>query len=215
LNDQRLYEKLDRLADESRDKGDLQGILLTGLRQNGCELIQKYLDQTNDIRTAALLAIYVSEDIIQECPYVQEWIHGFVYSRSFVFFEMEIFYFRYRFLLDELQLWNERAEFDIYRSHVNGVNSHRRQIFDRTVNGTPNVSCMFCQTPLELNSNSFAQTPTNLNSSSSIQTTPMRPNLRQSQQITSRSSASSSSNYHSQTPFSDMVSIFFFFFFFF
>jgi hypothetical protein len=31
LNDQRLYEKLDKLADESRDKGDLQGILLTGL----------------------------------------------------------------------------------------------------------------------------------------------------------------------------------------
>lgn len=76
LNDTRLYEKLDKLADESREKGDLQGILLTGLRQNGCELIQKYLDQTNDIRTAALLAIYISEDIIQECPYVQEWIEG-------------------------------------------------------------------------------------------------------------------------------------------
>ncbi len=94
LNDQRLYDKLDKLADESRDKGDLQGILLTGsfrsereiqmseyniilgLRQNGCELIQKYLDQTSDIRTAALLAIYVSEDVQQECPYVQEWIEG-------------------------------------------------------------------------------------------------------------------------------------------
>ncbi|CAF4484535.1 unnamed protein product, partial [Rotaria magnacalcarata] len=60
---------------------------------------QKYLDQTSDIRTAALLGIYVQEDVYQECPYVQEWIEGF------------------RFLLDELQMWNERAEFDIYRSH--------------------------------------------------------------------------------------------------
>jgi hypothetical protein len=46
------------------------------LRQNGCELIQKYLDQSNDIRTAALLAIHVPEDVQQECPYVQEWIEG-------------------------------------------------------------------------------------------------------------------------------------------
>lgn len=30
LNDQRLFDKLDKLAEESRDKGDLQGILLTG-----------------------------------------------------------------------------------------------------------------------------------------------------------------------------------------
>ena len=36
LNDQRLYEKLDKLADKSRDKGDLQGILLTGLNWLFC-----------------------------------------------------------------------------------------------------------------------------------------------------------------------------------
>ena len=30
LNDQRLHEKLDKLAEEAREKGDLQGILLTG-----------------------------------------------------------------------------------------------------------------------------------------------------------------------------------------
>jgi hypothetical protein len=51
-------------------------LLIVSLRQNGCELIQKYLDQTSDIRTAALLAIYVSEDVHQECPCVQEWIEG-------------------------------------------------------------------------------------------------------------------------------------------
>jgi hypothetical protein len=34
------------------------------------------LDQTNDIRTAALLAIYVPEEVNQECSYVQEWIEG-------------------------------------------------------------------------------------------------------------------------------------------
>jgi hypothetical protein len=33
---------------------------------------KKYLDQTNDIRTAELLGIYVLEDVNQEYPYVQE-----------------------------------------------------------------------------------------------------------------------------------------------
>jgi hypothetical protein len=30
LNDQHLYDKLEKLADDSREQGDLQGLLLTG-----------------------------------------------------------------------------------------------------------------------------------------------------------------------------------------
>ena len=54
----------------------VEQMLHSGLRPSGCELIQRYLDQTNDIRTAALLAIYVPEDVHQECSYVHEWIEG-------------------------------------------------------------------------------------------------------------------------------------------
>ncbi|UJR38550.1 hypothetical protein I4U23_031216 [Adineta vaga] len=201
LNDQRLYEKLEKLADDSRDKGELQGILLTGLRQTGCELIQKYLDQTSDIRTAALLAIYVPEDVHQECRYVQEWIEGF------------------RLLLDELQMWSERAEFDIYRSHIAGTALHRRHIFDRQTNFTHHFSCIFCQTPLDNHPGISNQTPMSAGLSSnpnsaSIPTTPIRPQTRGSQQsITNRTSGSSSSSYP-PTQNSDLVrnqiSIFFF-----
>ncbi|CAF0871962.1 unnamed protein product [Rotaria sp. Silwood1] len=191
LNDQRLYDKLDKLADESREKGDLQGILLTGLRQNGCELIQKYLDQTSDIRTAALLAIYVPEDVHQECPYVQEWIEGF------------------RLLLDELQMWNERAEFDIYRSHVTGTTPYRRHYFDRAINTNQHFSCIFCQTPLEVNQGTSSQTPTIgglSTNTTSTPTTPLKVQSRASQQtMTTRSSASSSSTY--PPPNSDMLMV--------
>ncbi|CAF0788328.1 unnamed protein product, partial [Rotaria sordida] len=151
------------------------------LRQSGCELIQKYLDQTSDIRTAALLAIYVPEDVHQECPYVQEWIEGF------------------RLLLDELQMWNERAEFDIYRSHVTGATPYRRHYYDRSINTNQHFSCIFCQTPLEVNQGSSNQTPTMMGLSTNttpIPTTPLKVQNRIAQQtMATRSSASSSSTY--------------------
>ncbi|CAF0964213.1 unnamed protein product [Adineta ricciae] len=194
LNDHLLEKKLEKLADESREKGDLQGILLTGLKQSGCELIQNYLDQTSDIRTAALLAIYVPEDVHQECRYVQEWIEGF------------------RVLLDELQMWNERAEFDIYRSHISGTAPHRRHLFDRSINVNHHFSCIFCQTPLETHPGMSNQTPTpgglssNVNSTP-ITTTPVRPQTRGSQQTMSNRISNSSSSSYPQSQNSDLLMV--------
>jgi len=189
LNDQRLVEKLEKLAETSREKGDLQGILLTGLRQSGCELIQKYLDQTNDIRTAALLGIHVSEDVYQDCSYVQEWIEG------------------YRLLLDQLQMWNERAEFDIYRNH--SLSNLRRHFYENksNLNSSQQNFCIFCQTSLD---------PTQLSSSSSSTTTstnisttnPIRSYHRSSQQILNRTSTSTTnSNYSSTHQSNDILTI--------
>ncbi|CAF1264064.1 unnamed protein product, partial [Didymodactylos carnosus] len=125
LNDQCLDIYLDKLSMESKSKGDLQGIILTGLRTSGCELIQKYLENTNDIRTVALLAIHVPEDIVQDCPYVREWLEG------------------YRNLLDQLQMWTERAEVDVYRnqmSHTRSNISDMREI---------DINCIFCNSLLD------------------------------------------------------------------
>jgi len=55
LNDQRLYDKLDKLADESRQKGDLQGILLTGL--------------LTTLRKEA--SIYLRSEVLIECPSIE------------------------------------------------------------------------------------------------------------------------------------------------
>lgn len=101
-------------------------------------------------------------------------------------------------------MWNERAEFDIYRSHVTGTAPHRRHIFDRSININQHFSCIFCQTPLEAHQGMSNQTPTNSNSTP-IPTTPIRGHTRGSQQtMTNRSSASSSSGYP-PPPNSDMV----------
>jgi len=137
----------------------------------------------------------------------------FIYIRKTL-----IFFIRFRLLLDELQMWNERAEFDIYRSHVNGTTPHRRQIFDRSKNLDHHFSCIFCQTPLEPHQGISSQTPTNVSltantNSTPIPTTPVRGQHRGSQQLaTNRSSASSSSAYP-PPPNSDMVLILKFLFF--
>jgi hypothetical protein len=47
-------------------------------------------------------------------------------------------------------MWNERTEFDIYRSHVTGTTPHRRHFFDRAINISHYFSCIFRQTPLEV-----------------------------------------------------------------
>ncbi len=107
-------------------------------------------------------------------------------------------------------MWNERAEFDIYRSHINGTTPYRRQIFDRSISPNHHFSCIFCQTPLEAHQGVSNQTPTNLSltgntNSTPIPTTPIRGHNRGSQQtMANRSSASSSSTYP-PPPNSDMV----------
>ncbi len=107
-------------------------------------------------------------------------------------------------------MWNERAEFDIYRSHINGTTPHRRHIFDRSISSNHHFSCIFCQTPLEAHQGTSGQTPTNVSFSGNpnitpVPTTPIRGHSRGSQQtMTNRSSASSSSAYP-PPPNSDLV----------
>jgi hypothetical protein len=109
-------------------------------------------------------------------------------------------------------MWNERAEFDIYRSHVSGTTPHRRQIFDRSTNINQHFSCIFCQTPLEAHQGMSNQTPTSVNltgnvNSTPIPTTPIRGLNRGSQPtMTNRSSTSSSSAYP-PPPNSDMLMV--------
>ena len=147
------------------------------------------MDQTNDIRTAALLGIHVSEDVYQDCSYVQEWIEG------------------YRLLLDQLQMWNERAEFDIYRNH--SLSNLRRHFYENksNLNSSQQNFCIFCQTsldPTQLSSSSSSTTTTSTNIST---TNPIRSYHRSSQQILNRTSTSTTnSNYSSTHQSNDIVS---------
>ena len=107
-------------------------------------------------------------------------------------------------------MWNERAEFDIYRSHINGTTPHRRHILIVRSVQIIIFHVFFVKHHLKHIKGTSGQTPTNVSFSGNpnitpVPTTPIRGHSRGSQQtMTNRSSASSSSAYP-PPPNSDLV----------
>lgn len=77
--------------------GDLEGVLLYGLRSSGLDLLQSYLNRTADVQTVALSASFVSPGLIRNDKRLERWIET------------------YRTLLDRLRLYTSRALFDSAR----------------------------------------------------------------------------------------------------
>lgn len=74
--------------------GDLEGVLLLGLRSTGLDLLQSYLNRTADVQTVALASSFVSPGLFCLDKRLERWIET------------------YRRLLDRLQLYTTRAMFD-------------------------------------------------------------------------------------------------------
>jgi hypothetical protein len=94
-----------REMSKALEEGRLEGLLLFGvLSENGQNLLQSYLNRTGDIATVALVACRVTgnEPSTPGTPVsgLVEWIET------------------YRDLLDEWEMWEERASFDVGRSEL-------------------------------------------------------------------------------------------------
>lgn len=88
---------LKELENESLSFGDLEAVLLFGLRNDGLTLLSNYVDRTSDVQTAALAYSFVSPGLIRNDLRVIRWIET------------------YRHQLDQLRLWTDRAKFDSAR----------------------------------------------------------------------------------------------------
>jgi len=97
--------------------GDLEGIVITGLDRRGIALLQSYVDRHADVQTAALISsrIILPTEWNTERKICHEWLES------------------YRMLLNNLQLWHSRCNFDVGRcEHIrnlkgsNPPNSGRR-----------------------------------------------------------------------------------------
>ncbi|CAJ0958111.1 unnamed protein product [Ranitomeya imitator] len=53
LNDAQLIKYIDKLTQDMKDVGNLEGIVLTGLTKDGVDLIESYVDRTGDVQTAS------------------------------------------------------------------------------------------------------------------------------------------------------------------
>lgn len=117
LNDAQLPRYIDKLTNEMKEAGNLEGILLTGLTKDGVDLMESYVDRTGDVQTASFCMLMGSPGEVVKDTRVQCWIEN------------------YRNLLDAWRFWHKRAEFDIHRSKLDPSSKPLAQVF---------VSCNFC-----------------------------------------------------------------------
>uniref|UniRef100_A0A4W3HMV2 Missing oocyte, meiosis regulator, homolog (Drosophila) n=1 Tax=Callorhinchus milii TaxID=7868 RepID=A0A4W3HMV2_CALMI len=117
LNDTQLLRYIEKLTNEMKEAGNLEGILLTGLTKDGVDLMESYVDRTGDVQTASFCMLQGSPNDVVKDPRVQYWIEN------------------YRNLLDAWRFWHKRAEFDIHRSKLDPSSKPLAQVF---------VSCNFC-----------------------------------------------------------------------
>lgn len=107
LSDKDLHVYLRRVADTVVARGELEGLVLTGLTPRGIDLLQLYVDRTSDVQTAALIALYAVPRYFRD-PRVDHWTDC------------------YRQLLNLWGMFKARARFDVARTKL-----------ARTGNGAP------------------------------------------------------------------------------
>uniref|UniRef100_T1JHX6 Uncharacterized protein n=1 Tax=Strigamia maritima TaxID=126957 RepID=T1JHX6_STRMM len=118
LTDSSLSDYLYKLTIKLISRGNVEGILLTGLIGDGLELMQRYVDNTGDIQTLCLIIMHANPTKILDDPRVLNWIAS------------------YRSLLDQLQLWHNRAKFDVQWNKISKVASRPLQHIY--------ISCNYC-----------------------------------------------------------------------
>jgi WD repeat-containing protein mio len=103
-------------------RGDLRGIILSGITNEGLDLFERYIEETSDVQTISLILLRALPNQICHTPRAKLWIDN------------------YRQLLDCWRLWNVRARFDMewYNSHLH-LEEPKQQIF---------VSCNYCGHPI-------------------------------------------------------------------
>ncbi|XP_041365811.1 GATOR complex protein MIOS-like [Gigantopelta aegis] len=117
LTDKKLYDFIEEITTELKQAGDLDGLLVTGMTNDGLDLLQQYVDNTCDIQTAALAMVYSLPNEISKDIRCTTWIQS------------------YRELLDMWGLWHDRARFDIIHQARDSTLRVPAQVF---------VSCNFC-----------------------------------------------------------------------
>ncbi|KAK6461456.1 elongation factor 2 [Scheffersomyces coipomensis] len=99
LSDKDLNVYLNRIADSVVAKGELEGLILTGLTPRGIDLLQSYVNRTSDVQTAALISAFACPRYFSD-DRIKHWIDC------------------YRSLLNSWGLFRTRAKFDVARTKL-------------------------------------------------------------------------------------------------
>lgn len=109
LSDKDLSIFLNKVSERYITKGELEGLILTGITPRGIDLMQSYVDRTSDVQTAALIAsIAVPKHFTDERA--EHWIHC------------------YRQLLNSWGMFSTRAKFDVARAKLQKSSSGKAMV---------------------------------------------------------------------------------------
>ncbi|XP_013115643.2 GATOR complex protein MIOS [Stomoxys calcitrans] len=117
LSESKLSEYVKLQIQKSAEKGDLNGLLLTGESHDGINILQAYMDSTFDIQTVALIAInYFHRELFNDIR-IQYWINS------------------YMDCLNSWGFWEKRAELEIKIANLRSAIRSPRTVY---------LSCNFC-----------------------------------------------------------------------
>ena len=103
LSENDLTSYLNSLKTSAIASGDIEGIMLTGIRPAAIDLLQNYVDKTSDFQSAALISLYAVPSLFHD-DRVRVWVEA------------------YRNFLNSSKLFHERAKFDIaLRKHAGSM----------------------------------------------------------------------------------------------
>ncbi|KAJ6516352.1 hypothetical protein C8R45DRAFT_241220 [Mycena sanguinolenta] len=130
LEDKTLTSYLHQCVKNSSQRGDIDGLLVTGLTKRGMDILQGHVNRSGDVQTAAILSSYA-------CPF------------KFTDLRAERWVEAYRNLLDGFKLHHLRVSFDIERG---GLWQDAVQYGDRNpVDWAPSqilIRCNYCNKPV-------------------------------------------------------------------
>jgi hypothetical protein len=84
LPDTKLISFIQDLTVEMNKKGDLDGVLLTGMTIHAIPMLQRYLDMTGDVQTISVLAIRTMAQEIPSSVLLKFWIERYRLAHSHI-----------------------------------------------------------------------------------------------------------------------------------
>ena len=122
-----LSEYIKTATSDCMEHGKLEGLCLTGLDQEGFQLLQKYLDITGDVQTAALLSVRVGLPKKMEKEVKQT----------------DVWWKSYCEILNNWQLWHQRARLNVTKRSLLKLTSAGSDYKDEVVSGC-RIRCKHC-----------------------------------------------------------------------
>ncbi|KAJ1751241.1 hypothetical protein LPJ55_001749 [Coemansia sp. RSA 990] len=134
LDDSSLMRRLLRMGRQAIRCGDVDGLLITGIRDAGRLVMQAYVDNTADVQTAALVSIFDPSSDVEAAETAEKWIYG------------------YRHLLNMWRMFTTRCLFDIAHGNSRETKGLARvsEVAQKIAVQPADVRCTFCHQSLDM-----------------------------------------------------------------